>query len=296
MNTEYLRNFIAIVETGSITAAAQKQSMSQPNLSSQLKLLEESTGNQLVIRNAHTLQLTEAGRLLYEKAQKMIRVEDSIFTGLYDLNNGLNGTLHLGVTHSFTQVPIDDVVVKFLTSFPSVKLNLYEGDSDMLIDWLNTGVIDVAILFHSGNLPNSLQRIYLYKESLCVAYPKDNEWDLPKKEFFSFSDLKDIPLCMTRGLRETLAYNLPNVLKQLNCKYLTASRVTTLYCVKNHLGIGLLPASGTEIHSNANMIYKPVENIPFSLERCCLIRAGERYSAILENFLEFVRSAVSHGE
>ena len=290
MNTEHLRNFIAIVETGSITAAAQKQAISQPTLSGQLKQLEESVGYQLIIRNTRNLQLTDAGRLLYKKAQKMIRVEDSIFTGLYDVNNGLNGTLHLGVTNSFSSLPDDRLLINFLANYPSVKLNLYEGETTTLIDWLSTGVIDVALLFNSGNIPNSFEKILLYKESLCIAYPDDNFWELPNKEKLDFSDLKDIPLAMTRGLRDILQSNVPQELKQLNCRYFTGSRSTTIFCARDNLCLAMLPASEKEINSNEGFIYKAMDDIPFSLERCCLVRAEEHHSSIVQSFIDFLRA------
>ena len=70
MNIEYYRNFIAIVEAGSISAAAKRVAVAQPALSNQLKTLQKKFGTPLLNlkRGGHTVELTEAGCILYNKA------------------------------------------------------------------------------------------------------------------------------------------------------------------------------------------------------------------------------------
>ena len=80
MNIEYYRNFIAIVEAGSISAAAKRVAVAQPALSNQLKTLQKKFGTPLLNlkRGGHTVELTEAGCILYNKAKYICSTEDNI--------------------------------------------------------------------------------------------------------------------------------------------------------------------------------------------------------------------------
>lgn len=78
MDMEYYRNFIAIVEAGSLSAASKRVHVAQPALSNQLKLLQKKFGTQLVNirRGVHNIELTNAGCILYNKAKYLCSLED----------------------------------------------------------------------------------------------------------------------------------------------------------------------------------------------------------------------------
>lgn len=85
MDMEYYRNFIAIVEAGSLSAASKRVHVAQPALSNQLKLLQKKFGTQLVNirRGVHNIELTNAGCILYNKAKYLCSLEDMIPNGKY---------------------------------------------------------------------------------------------------------------------------------------------------------------------------------------------------------------------
>ena len=64
MNIQYYYNFVTIVESGSLTAAAEKLHIAQPALSNQIKALEQKYGTRLFYRGARKLELTDAGAIL----------------------------------------------------------------------------------------------------------------------------------------------------------------------------------------------------------------------------------------
>lgn len=76
MDLKQIRYFVAVAEERSFTAAAERLHITQPPLSRQIQLLEESLGVQLIERDNRPLTLTEAGRLFYEQSlQLLTRVE-----------------------------------------------------------------------------------------------------------------------------------------------------------------------------------------------------------------------------
>ena len=75
MNLKQLYYFVVIAECGNISQAAGRLGLSQPPLSRQLSQLEETLGVALVRRNAHGIQLTEAGRLMYNRAKDILSID-----------------------------------------------------------------------------------------------------------------------------------------------------------------------------------------------------------------------------
>ena len=68
MNIEYLKNFIAIVEEGTILGASKKLYIAQPSLSNQIQYLENEYDCKLIIRGSRKIKLTQEGEVLYKKA------------------------------------------------------------------------------------------------------------------------------------------------------------------------------------------------------------------------------------
>ena len=97
MDMEYYRNFIAIVEAGSLSAASKRVHVAQPALSNQLKLLQKKFGTQLVNirRGVHNIELTNAGCILYNKAKYLCSLEDDTQREISDCVNGYTGTLRV---------------------------------------------------------------------------------------------------------------------------------------------------------------------------------------------------------
>ena len=89
MDIRQLQYFVRIADEGSITGAARSLHMSQPPLSMQMKLLEEELGVTLFDRGSRTIRLTDAGKLLYNRAQGILELSGATVRELKDFGNGL---------------------------------------------------------------------------------------------------------------------------------------------------------------------------------------------------------------
>lgn len=99
MEIDNYRNFLAIVEAGSMTAASEYIHIAQPALSKQVKSLENYFGTKLIIttRGSKHLILTDAGRILYHKAKYICSLEDMAKNEIGDVSDGSKGTLRFTV-------------------------------------------------------------------------------------------------------------------------------------------------------------------------------------------------------
>ena len=72
MDLKQLEYFVTVINEGTISSAARKLNLSQPPLSAQMKSLEQEIGSQLFFRGSRQIELTEAGRILYERSKDIL--------------------------------------------------------------------------------------------------------------------------------------------------------------------------------------------------------------------------------
>ena len=146
MNLKQMEYFITIVNEVSISAAAKSLHISQPPLSTQMKLLEEELGVTLFQRGSRSIILTEAGKLFYDRAQGILDMTGAARQELEQMGRGLHGALRLGMISSVETEAIINRITAFRTQHPGVNFCIYEGNTYQLMDKLNTGLIEAAIV------------------------------------------------------------------------------------------------------------------------------------------------------
>ena len=159
-NNEY---FIAIVEFGSLTKAAQQLYVSQPSLSQYLKRLETSLGVELFDHSTSPLRLTYAGEKYYQYVKEVRQLDENAQREFRDIHNLTSGRLHLGVAFWRSACLLPDIFPTFHAEYPNIQLKLTEARSAELETALMNDKLDLAVL----NLPHSLQYEKLTSEILC---------------------------------------------------------------------------------------------------------------------------------
>ena len=113
MDLKQLTYFATIVEEGNITSAAKKLHIAQPPLSHQLKQLEEELQVRLLDRGARKVTLTDAGRILYKRANHILELADTAKKEVSDIQNKQNSTLSLGTISSSGTALLNERMTKF---------------------------------------------------------------------------------------------------------------------------------------------------------------------------------------
>ena len=145
MDLRSLRYFVTVVEELNITRAAEKLNMSQPPLSNQMKGLEEELGTQLFIRGKRHLTLTEAGAVLYRRAQQLLELSEQTQEEIRSLE-GLSGKLNIGLVEGRAPYLLSRWISGFRMEFPQVSFNLWNGSGDDVLDRLHHGMADLALV------------------------------------------------------------------------------------------------------------------------------------------------------
>lgn len=153
MNLRTLKYFVAIVDAGTLTAAAEALSIAQPALSRQMRDLEADLGVQLLHRTSQGVRMTSAGATLYESARRMLNEAQRVRKRLEGPQSGAETTIVLGASPTLARMLLSGVFQRCQTSLSGVRLSIREAFTPTLLEWLEKGVIDLGI---TTNTPESL--------------------------------------------------------------------------------------------------------------------------------------------
>src|ERR1700744_5164679 len=119
-----LRAFVAIVESGSISAAARKLRLTQPTLSRQLRALEDLCGASLLRRDTHRMSVTDVGHQLLADAEALLSLAEESEQRLRTDQTALSGTIRVFSTIDFGQSVISRLISSFIQAHPGVRMEL----------------------------------------------------------------------------------------------------------------------------------------------------------------------------
>lgn len=146
MNLRTLRYFVAIADAGSLTAAAQAISIAQPALTRQMRELEVDLGVQLLQRTPRGVLLTQAGVTLYESAQRMLAEAALVRRQLASQHTVSGASVVLGVSPTLARVVLPGLLENFRRSHVDIQLRAREAFTPALLDWLERGMVDMAVV------------------------------------------------------------------------------------------------------------------------------------------------------
>jgi LysR family nitrogen assimilation transcriptional regulator len=153
MQLSQLRNFIRIVELGSITAAADRLGIAQPALSRQVKALEGELRVPLLRRHGRGVMPTEEGLRLAHRARAILEDVEELAGEFGGRERGLAGTITLGLPPTVAEVLATHLIERTLDLHPGVNLRITSGFSGHVQDWLLRGRIDLGVAYEDQQSP-----------------------------------------------------------------------------------------------------------------------------------------------
>src|SRR5580704_6425256 len=142
-----LRVLVAVARHGSVTAAARALNYAQPSVSHHLARLEAETGIKLIQRAGRGIRLTDAGRLLAERAAEVIGRLDAAENELAAYTGLRAGRLRLAAFPSALGTIVPAAAALLRGKQPSIDLRLTEAEPPEALRMLRAGYVDVALVF-----------------------------------------------------------------------------------------------------------------------------------------------------
>ena len=143
-----LRSFVAVADSGGVTRAAGFLNLTQSAVSMQLKRLEESLGIGLLDRTARKIGLTAAGEQMLGYARQMLALNDEVYSRL--THQSFEGEIVLGVPHDIVYPAIPDVLRRFNSEYPRVKVQLLSSGTNALKEQFSRGECDMILTTEDG--------------------------------------------------------------------------------------------------------------------------------------------------
>ena len=282
MNLKQMAYFITIANEGSISAAAKVLHISQPPLSTQMKLLEEELGVTLLNRGSRPILLTDAGKLFYEKAQSILDMAGAARQELEQMGQGFHGSLRLGMISSAETESIIQQIAAFRDIYPKVSFCIYEGNTYQLLDKLNTGLIEAAIV-RTPFPEESYDCLSLAKEPM-LAVGHLRHFPDPEAAAIRPEELLSVPLIIYRRWESILNHMLPHSHPGYLC--INDDARTSLTWAGTGIGIAIVPASIAR-RLPPELLAKPIEASGFTSRITLVRRKNAPGSSLAAEFVRF---------
>ena len=286
MDIRQLLYFTTIAEEGSISAAAKKLHLSQPPLRYQMKLLEEELHLPLIERSARGIALTEAGRVLYKRAQGILELSELTRKEMLAMASGFTGTLHIGTVSSSGASLLGWRIPAFHQKYPQIGFAIHEGNTFELMEMLESGLIELAIVrtpFHS----DQLNCLYLSPEPMIAAgaasfFPAG----MPSGQPISLELLGHAPVILYRRFEKILLSlcEQKGITPQVFC--IADDARTTLMWAEAGLGVAVVPQSAYRIMPHHNMVYSELSEEDLHTRIAAVCKKGCSLSWAAQQFLE----------
>ncbi|MFM0816927.1 LysR family transcriptional regulator [Streptococcus suis] len=282
MDIRVLTYFIAIVQTGSISNAAQSLHITQPTLSRQIKELEQELDTVLFYRGSREIQLTEAGQYLYNRALEITslvkKTEDTLRP-----TEMISGDLYIGAAESQSLEPVARAIATLTSQYPNTRVHVQSGNADHILEQLQDGIQDVGITFGRYSTKKFDSLPLVNRDRWGILVPRFHP--LASKEELVLSDVLAYPLIVSSqsnvdksifaGLgdyRIVATYNL-----LYNASLLVKAGVGIALCLD-----GIIDTS----YEESELVFRPLDLSTDSLQ--LLWKKGAVLSPIAKRFIEIL--------
>ena len=289
MNIEHYRNFVKIVEAGTISAASKELLIAQPALSNQVKAFEKEYGAQLLKRGARHIQLTSAGEILYEKAKTICYLEDAAQKEIDACVSGHRGTLRLGLTPAYPDPYMSNLLLDFNQAYPHITYELFEANSNYIMEHVKNGVIEIGVIRTPTYIPPIFHAALSVEEQLMVVYRRENPWLSPDLDGVPIASLTGVPLSISYGFRKKIT---DMCLESGFSPYLLSvcsSRATALMWASRGTAVSIIVAGSSSDQENERFCCRPIIGKDMSTKRSFAILKERQLSAVARLFIDFCK-------
>lgn len=298
MNLDFYRNYIRIIDCGTLSGAARELHIAQSALSSQVRTLEDEYGTELFRRESRRLELTETGRLLYEHAKNIIALVDTSHNEITAYEAGSCGTVRIGMTQAYPDVNMTQLLLRFQKENPMIRYEFYEVNSNEVMELLRSGIVEIGIVRTSGVLPPDLREALTFSQRLCAFCCYNNPWITPYGRDVSLTSLHDAPLAISRGFAGLIEEIFARADIKPNIMSISTSRSNPVMWAKAGVAVAIICAGESDSADDAETFCRPlIADDPIIMDRLHATRSfitvkGRTLSPAAQLFLNFSQTCL----
>ncbi len=293
MDDHKLRVFCTVAETKSFSKASEIIRLTQPAVSLQIQALEEIYGTKLFNRSGCIITLTRAGEMLYKYAKDINNLYTAAEKELGEFTGIVKGVVTIGASSTIGNYVLPAVISEFKKKFPKVAMHLVTQNTKTIVDYLNAGSIDIALVEGDVKKQKLIVEKLIPDEMVLIVHPL-HPW--AKKSSASIFDVAKEPFIIREegsGTRQMIEkYFMKHGIspQSIRIAFIMGSTESIKSAVEEGLGVSILSkwAAKKEIR------YGTLKTVPFKEDKfvrdfSLLYRKAKDTSFTLDRFLGFLK-------
>lgn len=271
MEIRMLRYFLTIATEQSFSKAAKVLHITQPTLSRQTRYFEDTLGTELFYRQNKKMYLTESGQLLKKRAEEILLLNDKTEQEFLDRKQEiLSGHITIGSVEADNSDTLAMFLEELIAEHPQVHFNIFSSTSDVIMEQLDKGLLDVALLLEPVSTKNYEKITLPRQEKWGILISKESF--LANKSQITMEELTGIPLlCSPRYEIQKMMQSLTTEFDQEKLNIVGTFRLifNIFSLVENKVGAALTIEGAVANRNTEQTIFLPI--VPEIKTNCVLV-------------------------
>ena len=204
MDSQQLKAFLAVVEHGSFSEAAEQLFLTQSAVSKRIQTLEQQLDTQLFERHNRSVSLSESGELLLPRAKHILQLMDDTQLQLTNLSGSVTGVLSMATSHHIGLHRLPPFLKDFARRYPQARLDLQFLGSEDAYRAVEQRSVELALTTLDSNASKQLQSWPLWQDELHFVVSREHP--LANRIRTSLADLSQWPAILPE--KDTITYRL----------------------------------------------------------------------------------------
>jgi DNA-binding transcriptional LysR family regulator len=293
MKLNQLEIFCNIIETGSFSRAAEALHLSQPTLTEHIKSLEDYLGTLLLDRLGREVLPTKAGKILYDYAQKILKLKKEAEQTLWSLKGELKGDLNIGASTIPGEYILPSLIKGFRDNFPDIRIKLSISDTKKVTDDILNNRIELGVV--GAVIENAKLEYHAFvNDELILIVPPRSSWG--KMKSIPLEKLKKIPFVLREngsGTRIVMEQSLRDHgfdRSQLNVIMRLGSTTAVIQAIKSGIGCSILSRRAVQENlTNGTLVAVPIEKLKTFRKFYIVLRRGKNQTPLCEPYFAFLQ-------
>jgi DNA-binding transcriptional LysR family regulator len=290
MYYDALKTFIAVVEEGNFTKAAEKRLISQPSVSVHIQNLEKEFDTTLFVRSPKKLQLTATGELLYERSKQILQIYETTKEEIAGHHHSSQLEVKIGASFTIGEYVLPQLLEMLCAQYPDIKLEITIGNTDEIVEHVKLFHVDIGLIEGQCN-EKSVTVFPFMKDELKMVAPFNHPLTMQKE--VSVEQLQNQTWVTREKGSGTRAF-MDHVLRTHGLKAKNVISISSAQGVKEAVirGIGLSLLSQFTIareleHHHLGVI--PIKDESFSRRFSCVYSPIAGNKKAIEVVMDFIK-------
>jgi DNA-binding transcriptional LysR family regulator len=252
MDLRQLEYFVAVAEEANFTRAARRVHISQSGVSAQVRQLERELGHPLLDRSGRSVRLTRVGAAVLPFARAALDAAEGARLAVDQLAGLVRGTVAVGMVSGCAVPVLAELLAEFHDRYPDVDITLTEAGSDLLVEALREGRLDLALIGSAGGATAGIDVAVLLDEAVVAAVAGGHR--LAASATLTIDRLRHQPLiCLPIGTGVRTALDLACAKAGFEPRIVLEASALPMVAQLAGLGLGVavLPSSIAQSHRPA---------------------------------------------